>query len=194
MIKRSPRLPNLHAADPTSPLVESPVFPAAWTRPATVALLLAAESWPINVATLPYVGCAMLSWTRPAGRAALVRIAPAATHLRATVTQCRPIWSVDPGIDLTSTVDLTGTVDGVLVRFHVDSASTPSMSWPMYASGWGQYTATTSSAIAPTPAVNLNRQIEITPAIAAATELVVTTSHQSITLWAGAQVADMLTL
>lgn len=193
MIKRPPVLIDLHAASADVGVVQTPNHPNAWTQPALTSLLKSADAWPVNVATLPYAGCAMISWTRRA-RNALVRLAPATTYIRATVTHCRPLGYPAAGIDLYNYAELTGSFDGTVVRVNVESSNLASFSWPPNAQMASQHIAQTTSAIIDPASSYENRQIRVNEQIGAQTEIVETDRHLALTVWAGDQSADLVVL
>jgi hypothetical protein len=185
---RKPYLQDLHDADPTEPLVQHPQYPELWTRPAAAALLASADAWPVQVLTLPYVGCAMVADLHGYTRTALVRCAPAAAYLRVDAS----VMDAHASTGTTYTGDLVYDFDsdGVAIRAPKPAGASGLYDWPTnYAGTW--YTATTSPAIVATPSANLDRQAALVPAISAQTEVVEVETGAAITVWTGATVADL---
>ena len=188
---RKPYLQDLHDADPTDPLVQPPQYPELWTRPAAAALLASADAWPVQVLTLPYVGCAMVADLHGYTRTALVRCAPAAAYLRvdAAVMYAHTSFATTYISDLVYDFDS----DGVAIKGSLPAGFYGAYDWPTNSSGtW--YTATTSPAIVATPSANLDRQAALVPAISAQTEAVEVETGAAITVWTGATVADLESL
>jgi hypothetical protein len=188
---RKTYLQDLHDADPADPLVQPPQYPELWTRPAAAALLASADAWPVQVLTLPYVGCAMVADLHGYTRTALVRCAPGAAYLRADVAL------LDPGYS--TVTDYVGDLlydfdsDGVVIKAPKPADATGLYEWPGNAGGkW--YRTTTSPAIVATPTAYLDRQAALTPAISAQTEAVEVETGAAITVWTGATVADLESL
>ena len=194
MEKHPPVLIDLHTSSATVGLFEQPNYPEPWTQPSLSSFLQTACGWPVNVIFAPYAGCAMLSWTRTVDRNALVRIAPSTAYLRADVTHCRPLSYPAAGVDLINHATLTGATDGTEIKINVPSSATASFSWPANAQFSHQYTMTGSSAIISSPSASQDRQMSVSTSKSAQTEIVQTSRHLAITIWAGEQVADLLTL
>jgi len=190
MDKRPPTLPDLLPQDASLPMVQIPTYPQAWTQPATIDLLRAADNWPIKVAFAPYVGCAMVANTTATTRKALVRVSGAVTFVRADVTQCTTTNTAATA--QTAQVSLTGDDDGIAVRLWIQNHSY--IAWPTdYATSYPAR-ATTNGAIIASPAANQDRQIEITESKAPQTEAITVNHNHAITIWAGNRVGDLLTL
>jgi hypothetical protein len=188
---RKPYLQDLHDADPADPLVQPPQYPELWTRPAAAALLASADAWPVQVLTLPYVGCAMVADLHGYTRTALVRCAPAAAYLRADAALNDPREG-------SATAYVTNLVydfdtDGVAIKAPKPAGASGLYDWPSNFSGtW--YVSTTSPAIVAAPPANLDRQAALNPSIYAQTEAVEVQTGAAITAWTGATVADLESL
>jgi hypothetical protein len=187
---RKTYLQDLHDADPADPLVQPPQYPELWTRPAAAALLASADAWPVQVLTLPYVGCAMVADLHGYTRTALVRCAPAAAYLRVDAAVMFPSWT---GTTYAGHLQYDFDSDGVAIRASLPAYAAGLYDWPSNGNGtW--YTATTSPAIIATPPANLDRQAALVPAISAQTEAVEVETGAAITVWTGATVADLESL
>lgn len=190
MDKRPPTLPDLLPQDASLPMVQIPTYPQAWTQPATIDLLRAADNWPIKVAFAPYVGCAMVANTTATTRKALVRVSGSATFVRVDITQC---CTSDSGADgQVSQVTLTGDEDAVAVRLWLSYFSYTA--WPTDYATTIPARGTTSGAIIASPGANQDRQIEIAEGKAPQTESITVNHNHAITIWAGNRVGDLLTL
>ena len=192
---RTPTLNDLHQQDADDPAISAPVYPEPWAQPALSSLLQIAADWPIDVLSLPYAGCAMLSWTRSTSRNALVRLAPASDRIRADFTQCRPTTYPAAGVDLFGTyAQATGATDGTAVRVYCAPAGIGLFSWPFNSQVAQQARGTLSGACPSSPATNEDRQIDVTAQKSAQVEIVATERHCAVTFWAGLQHADLSTL
>ena len=188
---RKPYLQDLHDADPVDPLVQPPQYPELWTRPAAAALLASADAWPVQVLTLPYVGCSMVADLHGYTRTALVRCAPGAAYLRADATVMDSHYSITTTYLGSLVYDFDS--DGVAIKAPKRADALGLYDWPSnYAGTW--YVSTTSPAIVATPAANLDRQAALVPAILAQTEAVEVETGAAITVWTGATVADLESL
>ena len=188
---RKPYLQDLHDADATDPLVQPPQYPELWTRPAAAALLASADAWPVQVLTLPYVGCAMIADLHGYTRTALVRCAPAVAYLRADAA----VMDAHASTATTYSADLVYDFDsdGVAIKAPKPVGASGLYDWPgNYGGTW--YTATTSPAIVGAPLANLDRQAALVPAISSQTEAVEVQTGAAITVWTGATVADLESL
>ena len=99
--------------------------------------------------------------------------------------------------DAPSPSDIDGATDGVTVKL----AKLPSLEGKLYLfQGWptesfGVSTVvTTTDAIVPSPAADLDRQVEITAQKGAQVESFQVTLTQALTLWTGARTNDLTTL
>ena len=187
---RKPYLQDLHDVDPADPLVQPPQYPELWTRPAAAALLASADAWPVQVLTLPYVGCAMVADLHGYTRTALVRCAPASAYLRVDA-------SVQDAFGLTAysgyfVYDFDS--DGVTIKGPGVAGSNGLYDWPGNFGGGMWSLSTTSPAIVATPSAYLDRQAALVPAISAQTEAVEVETGAAITVWTGATVADLESL
>jgi hypothetical protein len=189
---RKPYLQDLHDVDPADPLVQPPQYPELWTRPAAAALLASADAWPVQVLTLPYVGCSMVANLAGYQRTALVRCAPGAAYLRADATIFESYnpsggttYNKEPIYDFDS--------DGVVIRGSKPADTFGFYAWPSLHPGFS-FITTTSPAIVAAPTANLDRQAALVPAISAQTEAVEVETGAAITVWTGATVADLESL
>jgi len=190
MNKQTPVLVDLFAQDESDPLVQIPTYPEPWTQPATVDLLIAASRWPVNVATAPYVGTAMIANTGGSARRALVRVAGSVDYLRVDATQC--ITNNTAGSSLTSNVEIEGTDDSTVIKLQLpwhQYTSWPTTLPPKYFNR-----STTSAAIVESPSANQDRQLGVTQSKAAQTEAVTVKDCHAVTFWASNRVADLLDL
>ena len=190
---RKPKLVDLLQQDATMALIADPSFPEPWTQPSQAHLLSIADEWPVDVLTLPYAGCAMLSWTRTVDRVCLVRPAPATDYVRADVTQCRPAIS-GVGMDLAWWIPITGATDAVQCFAYVDNMGLLYTTWPFHEAAIAQSQGTLSSALVVAPPSGSDRQINVSESLLPQTESFETQTHNAITFWTGAQPADLTTL
>jgi hypothetical protein len=189
---RKPYLQDLHDADPADPLVQPPQYPELWTRPAAAALLASADAWPVQVLTLPYVGCAMVADLHGYTRTALVRCAPAAAYLRVDATIFES-YNPSGGTTYNSFPVYDFDSDGVAIKGAKPANTFGYYAWPDLPPG-GSFLTTTSPAIIATPPANLDRQAALVPAISAQTEVVEVETGAAITVWTGSTVADLESL
>jgi class 3 adenylate cyclase len=189
---RKPYLQDLHDADPADPLVQPPQYPELWTRPAAAALLASADAWPVQVLTLPYVGCAMVADLHGYTRTALVRCAPAAAYLRVDAS----VMDRHAGTGTTYSgypIIYNFNSDGVTIQAPLSGFPTGLLDWPgNYSGTW--LLSTTSPAIVAAPSAYLDRQAALSPAISAQSEAVEVEIGSVITVWTGATVADLESL
>lgn len=188
---RKPYLQDLHDADPTDPLVQPPQYPELWTRPAAAALLASADAWPVQVLTMPYVGCAMVADLHGYTRTALVRCAPATAYLRADAA----VMDAHASTATTYTGNLVYDFDSdaAAIKAPKPAGASGLYDWPSnYAGTW--YVSTTSPAIVAAPPAGLDRQAALVPAVSAQTEAVEVQTGAAITVWTGAAVADLESL
>lgn len=188
---RKPYLQDLHDADPVDPLVQPPQYPELWTRPAAAALLASADAWPVQVLTLPYVGCAMVADLHGYTRTALVRCAPGAAYLRADAALNDAGYGTGTTYSAYLVYDFDS--DAVVIKAPMPGNASGLYDWPgNHAGTW--YISTTSPAIVATPTAYLDRQAALVPAILAQTEAVEVETGAAITVWTGATVADLESL
>lgn len=196
-MKRTPTLIDLHQQQATEPLVQPPTYPQIWTQPCSDQLLMMADAYPLAVALQPYAGTAMLGWTRSTARTVLARVAGSTTYARAdlTVFLVPPIGPSTTNFPAPSDID--GTTDGVTVKL----AKIPSIEGGLFIlQGWPtehvgvNLVVTTTDAIVPSPAADLDRQFEITAQKAPQVEPVAVNLSQAVTIWTGARTNDLTSL
>lgn len=196
-MKRTPTLIDLHQQQTTEPLVQPPTYPQIWTQPCSGQLLVMADAYPLAVALQPYAGTAMVGWTRSTARKVLVRLAGSTTYARTDVTA----YTVNPipvtTFDFPGPSDIDGVTDGVTVKLakipSIESKLYIVQAWPTEDFGVSTV-VTTTDAIVPSPAADLDRQLEITAQKAPQVEPVTVNLSQAVTIWTGARTNDLTTL